>query len=64
MSYTEAQKRAIYNWRSKNVEKCSKDKKVWNKSYYDKNPDFCRSISLKHYYMKKEMTLFRNILLC
>lgn len=63
MPYTEAQKRATYRWRAKNLDKVNEARKVWNQNYYEKRGDFCKEKSNKYYYMKKEMNIFRNILL-
>ena len=56
MTYTEAQKRAIYNWRNKN--------KDYNKDYqrtiwYVKNAD----VKKNYYLYKKECKRLMNILL-
>jgi hypothetical protein len=63
MPYTEAQKRATYKWKAKNLEYVNEKRKAYNQTYCEKNREMYKSSSLKYYYLKKEMAIFRNILL-
>ena len=63
MVYTESQKRAIYNWRAKNIDKVRESqRKLVLKAYYE-NPEYYRTNAKKYYHYKKEAGIFRNILL-
>ena len=63
MVYTESQKRAIYNWRAKNIEKVRESQRHIVLKAYHENPEYFRNISRKYYHYKKEAGIFRNILL-
>ena len=63
MPYTDAQKRATYKWKAKNLEYVNEKRKSYNKKYCEKNREMYKEVALKYYYLKKEMAIFRNILL-
>ena len=52
-SYTEAQKRAIYNYRQKNKEKLREKARQYAKTWYDKNQDKHNKNCLERYHKKK-----------
>jgi len=58
-SYTDAQKRAIYNYRQKNKEKLKEKARQYAKTWYDKNSDRHNKNCLERYHKKK--TLESNV---
>jgi|TARA_Y100000114_G_scaffold121011_1_gene116074 hypothetical protein len=54
-SYTEAQKRAIYNYRQKNREKLKEKARQYAKTWYDKNQDKHNRNCLERYHKKKAL---------
>ena len=63
MAYTEAQKRATYKWRAKNIEKVNASQLITVLKAYHKNPEHFRANARKYYHFKKEAERFRNILI-
>lgn len=63
MAYTEAQKKATYRWRQKNLEYVNEKRKAFNQTYIKKNIEKYRIAANKYYYLKKELRVFMNILL-
>lgn len=63
MPYTEAQKRATYKWKAKNLEYVNEKRKAYNLKYCEKNREMYKINASKYYFLHKEMTIFRNILL-
>ena len=63
MPYTEAQKRATYKWKAKNLEYVNEKRKEYNLKYCEKNREMYKINASKYYFLNKEMAIFRNILL-
>lgn len=61
--YSIAQQKASMKWRENNKDKWNELSRDNMKIYYEKNKEQKRIKNLNHYYLKKEMELFRNILL-
>ncbi len=54
-SYTDAQKRAIYNYRQKNKEKLKEKARQYAKTWYNKNSDKHNKNCLERYHKKKNL---------
>ena len=63
MPYTEAQKRATYKWKAKNLEYVNEKRKEYNLKYCEKNRDMYKVYASKYYYLHKEVAVLRSILL-
>ena len=63
MTYSEASKKATYAYREKNLDKHLELTRLYVKTHYDKNREKKIAKVLDRYYFKKELALFRNILL-
>jgi hypothetical protein len=50
-------------WQKLNPEKWAEINRKGQANFYQKNKDKQKEKSMKHYYLKKEMEIFRNILL-
>ncbi len=61
--YTEAQKRAIYNWRNKNREAFNVIMRPHRKKYYEDHKELLAQKKSYKYYYHKELKIFLNILL-
>jgi hypothetical protein len=61
--YSLAQQKASMKWRENNKEKWNELSRENMKTYYESHKEEKRIKNLNHYYLKKEMKLFRNILL-
>ena len=61
--YTKAQKKATMKWIDRNKERWNELCKEHSKTYYENNKETVQRKMLGRYYLKKEMELFRKILL-
>lgn len=63
MVYNENTKQSHYRWRENNIDQYREYIKKAAKKYYESNKVEQQLKSLKKYYLKKEMIIFRHILL-
>jgi hypothetical protein len=63
MPYTPAQKKANEKWVNNHRDKYNELCRNGYKVYYEKNADKIRQKKLDHYYAKRELEIFRRILL-
>lgn len=63
MVYNENTKQSHYKWRENNIDQYREYIKKGAKKYYESNKVEQQLKSLKKYYLKKEMNIFRHILL-
>ena len=63
MTCSEAQKKASYKWISNNREEWNSICRSNYKTYYERNVDKVRQRKMELYYVKRELEIFRKILL-
>jgi hypothetical protein len=63
MVYNDNTKKAHYKWRQNNIEQYRDYVNKGAKKYYQNNRESSNEKALKRYYLKKELEIFRNILL-